>query len=67
MPAIDWPGTSSWKTCSVSGCAAKILLTWREYIWRCCKVALGAATDWVMTTPWSSVGASSVLALANRK
>ena len=24
MPAIDWPGTSSWKTCSVSGCAAKI-------------------------------------------
>ena len=25
MPEIDWPGTSSWKTCSVSGWAAKIL------------------------------------------
>ncbi len=61
MPAIDWPGTSSWKTWSVSGWLLKMSKTCLEYIRRWSIVELGAEVASVMMMPWSSCGASSLL------
>ena len=61
MPAIDWPGTSSWKTWSVSGWLEKMSKTCLEYSRRWSIVELGAEVASVMMTPWSSCGASSLL------